>query len=373
MKSWLLFILLVWALLLAAPTLRAQEFHGRDTASGLDRPLSFDRLTIWIIKGSDRFEHAYMTIEQALSSGRAVLYNENSQTLRVENRSDTDLFLEAGDLIRGGQQDRMIADDRILAAHDSASDLDVFCIEQGRSTARGAEPLSTFSGSHWIAPLAHTRLVARANLTERLLTPEVGGLTAPDSSQLELLESLQNVPERFGYVDPAQESVWNDVTQMQRELTRSLKDSVTKNASPTSMELALENSSLADRERAFAEHFADAANRDARAVGFVYAIDGTLTGAEQYATHDLFVAMWPKLLRSIAAAAIASHLSVSNPVVPAIESVRSFVAAPGIATSSQAINARTLVEAAKTEYGTRFVTWDKTFPNAPLHVEWIAR
>jgi hypothetical protein len=140
-----------------------------------------EHLTIWILDGDNVMQHPYRTLEQALSDGEAIILNENSQTLWIENRSDTDLFLESGDLLKGGQQDRMIASDRILPAHDTARDLEVYCIEHGRSTKRGAEPIETFSASHWMAPLAHTRLVARHDLTEKPLTPHVGGLTAPDT------------------------------------------------------------------------------------------------------------------------------------------------------------------------------------------------
>lgn len=368
MKSWTILIFLF-----VAEPLFAQSFPTHTASVSLEAPISFDRLTVWIIDGANFSPHHYLILEAALATGRAVIFNENSQTLRIINRSDSDLFLEAGDLIKGGQQDRMIADDRILAAHDSTNDLDVFCVEQGRSSARGTEPLATFSASDWMAPFAHTRLVSRSALTEQLLTPNVGGLTAPDSSQIELLQSLQNVQESFVGNDPVQESIWNDVTDIQKQLTHSLQDSVTKNTSPTSLELILENTSLTDRERLFVKHFGDVARRNAHAVGFVYAIDGWIAGAEQYATHDLFASMWPKLLRSIAAAAIAKEPFQSTSKLPSTEDVQNFLLDQGLQSARETVNSRTMVEASKTQTSTRFVTQDTEFPDVPLHVEWIAK
>lgn len=347
---------------------------ARSDSTAIRTEQTFDRLTIWTIDAGNSIEHPYLTLEEALRTGTAVIHNENSQTLWIENRSDTDLFLQSGDLIKGGQQDRMIASDRILPAHDTAHDLDVYCVERGRSTQRGTEPLETFSGSRWMAPLAHTRLVARHNLTEELLTPQVGGLTAPDTEELKLFQSLGDLPQPFGYIDAAQASVWNDVVKMQSGLTSALKDSVTRNASPTSLELTLENSLLAKREHSFEHPFGDLAKDDSHVVGFVYAIDGKIIGAEQYGSHALFAAMWPKLLRSIAAAAIAKsgQAQPSTMSIPSPEAVQRFLNASGHGAARQNINARTVVEASKTDNATRFATWDEQFKNAPLHTEWIA-
>lgn len=369
MKAWMVLLFLMCA---APVELLGQAPHASDPSAALSEPVSFDGLTIWLIDGADRPAHPYLTLEQALASGSVIIYNENSQTLAIINRSDTDVFIQAGDLIKGGQQDRMIADDRILAAHDSSTDLNVFCIEQGRSTPRGTEPLATFSSSHWMAPFAHTRLVARSSLTEQLLTPQIGGLTAPDSSKLALLNALPSLSSPLGNPDPAQESVWNDVTQVQQQLTHALRDSVTKNASPTSMELALEHPTVADREHSFEEDFGNAAHDDVRAIGFIYALHGVLIGAEQYGTHALFSAMWPKLLRSIAAAAIAA-VPTTKTVIPPAEAVESFLEQQGLAMARETINSRTVIEAAKTGNGTRFTTIDQKFLQAPVHVEWIAK
>ena len=157
--------------------------------------------------------YAYLTLEEALRTGQAVIHENNSQKLWIENRSDTDLFVQSSDLIKGGQQDRMVENDMIVPAHDTSTDMNVYCIEHGRSTKRGSEPLETFSASHWMAPLSHTRLVTQHALTEQLLTPHVGGLTAPDTNELNLLKSLESLPQPFGAVDAAQESVWNDVSE----------------------------------------------------------------------------------------------------------------------------------------------------------------
>jgi hypothetical protein len=338
----------------------------------------FGPLTVWIIDGnSTSSPHPYLTLEEALRTGRATVHENNSQCLWVENHSDTDLFLQSADLIKGGQQDRMVANDMIVPAHDTSQNLNVYCIEHGRSTKRGDEPLETFSASHWMAPLSHTRLVAMHELTEQLLTPRVGGLTAPDTNQLNLLKSLESQPQPFGYIDAAQESIWNDVSNVQTDLTKTLRDSVTRNASPTSLELSLENNSLADREHAFQNHLEDLVREDRQAVGFVYAINGHIAGAEQYGSHALFEGMWPKLLRSIGAEAMIENSDRSKETgvpTPSIEDVQQFLNASNNGkTARKKPTERTLVEASKSDAAYKFQTFDSRYLEPCLHAAWIAR
>jgi hypothetical protein len=340
-------------------------------------PKSFGPLTIWTIEAGNTTPHHYLTLEEALQSGSAVIHENNSQRLWIENRSDTDLYIQSSDLIKGGQQDRMVENDMIVPANDTSTDLNVYCIEHGRSTKRGAEPIETFSASHWMAPLSHTRLVTQHDLTEQLLSPHVGGLTAPDTNELNLLKSLESLPQPFGYIDAAQEAVWNDVSNVQSGLTTILKDSVTRNASPTSLELTLEHNGLADREHATVKKFKDFADDDDRSVGFVYAINGTLIGAERYGSHKLFAAMWPKLLRSITAEAIIespTRMKEGGNTQPSIEQVQQFldVSANG-RSARQQVNERTLVIASKSDASYFFETFDSKYGENELHSRWITR
>ncbi len=363
----LFFLLLLWA----KPALASGD------SVVVREPKTLGPLTIWLIEGSNETQHPYLTLEQALDTHEAIVHNANSQQLWIENKSDTDLFIQSSDLLKGGQQDRMVMSDMIVPAHDTSRELNVYCIEHGRSTKRGNEPIETFSASHWMAPLSHTRLVAMHKLTEQLLTPHVGGLTAPDTDQLNLMKSLESLPEPFNYVDAAQESIWNDVSNVQTALTQTLNDSVTRNASPTSLELTLENNSLANRERGFQRHLEDLVSDNDRAIGFVYAIDGRIMGAERYGSHALFAAMWPKLLRSIAAEAIIGdslRMKEIGYALPSIGDVQQFLTNPVNGKSSrEQVNERTVVEARKSDAAYVFQTFDTQFAATSMHSTWIAR
>jgi hypothetical protein len=53
-------------------------------------------------------------------------------TLFIENTSNDTIFIMAGEVVKGGQQDRLLAQDMILAPKSGKKDISVFCVEHGR-------------------------------------------------------------------------------------------------------------------------------------------------------------------------------------------------------------------------------------------------
>jgi hypothetical protein len=87
----------------------------------------------------------YLTLEQALNQKNVVVH-ETSQVkeLAVEDNSADAIFIQVGDIVKGGNQDRMITNDFILPPHSGKLP---FCVEQGRWGRRGSEPAQAFAGS----------------------------------------------------------------------------------------------------------------------------------------------------------------------------------------------------------------------------------
>ena len=67
--------------------------------------------------------------------------------LAVENNSADAVFIQVGDIVKGGNQDRMITNDFILPPHSGKLPIAAFCVEQGRRGRRGSEPTQAFAGS----------------------------------------------------------------------------------------------------------------------------------------------------------------------------------------------------------------------------------
>jgi hypothetical protein len=335
-------------------------------------PFEHDGLAIYLIESPQTSTHRYLTLERALETGLAVIHENNSQTLWIENRSDSDLFIQSGDIIKGGQQDRMISSDMIVAAHDTNRNLRVYCVEHDRSTKRGTEPIETFSASHELAPISHLRIIAQSDLTMKVLTPHVGGLTAPDPEQARLFSSLQTLPEFNRPDDPAQEAIWHDVGLVQTGLTRSLKDTVTKNESPSSLQLTLESHALGKKQQHTMSELAQALLDDPKATGVVRVLFGEIVAIDNYASHDLFVAMWPKLLRSATAEVLLTK-SNGNPL-PKSDDVLNYIdRSKHGASAEEQPNERTRTKLVKTDKTYRFSTEDAQFAGSEVHTAIITQ
>ncbi len=63
-------------------------------------------------------------------------------TLFIENLSQDSIYIMAGEIVQGGKQDRVIAQDIVLAPNQGKVDLSVFCVEKGRWTYGGGEDKS---------------------------------------------------------------------------------------------------------------------------------------------------------------------------------------------------------------------------------------
>ena len=91
----------------------------------------------FISQNSD-YSH-YTPLEEALKSGKVKITEQEHtgaqvNNLYIENLSADTVFIMAGQVIKGGKQDRVISDDRVLEPHSGKIDLSVFCVEHNRWT-----------------------------------------------------------------------------------------------------------------------------------------------------------------------------------------------------------------------------------------------
>ena len=71
-----------------------------------------------------------MTVNEAMEAGASV------NTLTIENTSDEAIYIMAGDIVIGGKQDRVIAEDMIAMPNSGKIAVPVFCVEPGRWSPR---------------------------------------------------------------------------------------------------------------------------------------------------------------------------------------------------------------------------------------------
>src|SRR5262245_18683704 len=150
-----LFMIVFCFALIVAMTARAQRNNysqprtsavGDYTVSG---PYTHKNLTIFLLHGSGQSQsRAPMTLQEALKRKLVVVRETGDvKRLTIQNRSNQDVFVQAGDIVKGGQQDRALALDLIVPPKSGRIPIDAFCVEQGRWSRRGNEAVTAFEAS----------------------------------------------------------------------------------------------------------------------------------------------------------------------------------------------------------------------------------
>ena len=258
---------------LAASAPIAAHATGTDRARSVGEPHTHQNVSIYLVHGGDAYDTAsILTLEEALAKGVVVVHETGSvNQLAVENVSSTDtVFVQAGDIVKGGQQDRTMTSDLFLGPQSGRVDVDAFCVESGRWRQRAGEDASRFQSSSRMLSSKELKLAVRG--------------------------------------EREQSKVWAEVAGLQRRLAERTGDDVRSEASPTSLQLSLEDGAVARVTSGYVDAFRDLAASLPDSVGLVVAIDGELNSAEIYASHDLFAKKWPKLLDAIATEGAASRV-----------------------------------------------------------------
>jgi hypothetical protein len=210
----------------------------------------------------------FISLAEALEKGVVVVDETNDVNhLSATNHSKEDyVFIQAGDMVKGGRQDRTLSQDVVLPPKSGKITLDVFCVEQGRWSRRGEERSEKFSSSR-------------------------KGLS---SKQLKLAAKRAR----------SQEAVWEAVAAEQERLGRRLGKSVRKPVSATSLQLSLEDKDVEKQIREYRQTLLPIGRRQKDAIGFAYAINGEFNSADIYSDPGLFQKLWPKLMEAAACEAM---------------------------------------------------------------------
>jgi hypothetical protein len=304
----------------------------------LSGPEVHDNLAVFFIHGRSAPGAAPLTLQEALAAGKAKVYETgNVNELAIENTGDQDVFVQSGDIVKGGQQDRVLMVSLVMPAKSGRMPIGSFCVEHGRWTKRGAEDAKSFASADAVMPSTAGKLaIAKA--------------TSPDAAP----------QSRPASVAGAQQEVWSDVERLQRKLSSALGSNVTKAESPTSLKLALENKTLADAQAPYIAALKPAGEKDEDILGYAVAINGKLAGADLYPSNALFRKMWARLLTASVVEAVAEK-DAAAAAAPTREAAQAFLdqaaKAPAKTTDlnkyvrqSKRENARTIsVETARTD------------------------
>ncbi len=301
-------------------------------------PFTHANLTLYLVHGRETAPGGtYLTLQEALAQDKAVVHETGSvNELSIENLSDEEVFIQAGDVVKGGQQDRTIPYDFIAPARSGRLPLASFCVEQGRWAQRGDESKSKFSSAYF-------------NLSGKSL--KFASNAARDQGR-----------------------VWEEVASMQRKIAVNLGKAEVETASRSSYQLLNEHADLQDAVAPYLAALEKAPADKTDVVGVAVVVNGKASSADVFGSARLFAKLWPKLLRGAAVEAFADLEKGKTFAAAPLDEVKRFLAdAEAGGPADEAVTERVYVHARRTDRHMLFDTCDRGRDNIVIHRSFLAR
>jgi hypothetical protein len=194
------------------------------------------------LSGTDDLDGShFIPLHEALDFKSVVVHETGTVgQLEIENLSeDLDLYIQAGDVVKGGRQDRTLGVDFVLPAKSGRVPIPSFCVERGRWSQRAGEAVGSFSSSS--SYLASKALRMAAKLSH------------------------------------SQHEVWEQVSATQAAMSESVKAQIYGSISPTSYQLSMEHPEVQSRKDSYRSHLFHILENHPDAVGYAFVINGEIT------------------------------------------------------------------------------------------------
>jgi hypothetical protein len=284
-------------------------------------PVSYKNLTLFPVRGRDLAGGGdYITLDEGIKNGTVIISEKGAgrqravrrpirrvhngrvvqQTvstneggdgasvneLALTNKSGKKLLLLSGEVVVGGQQDRIVEEDRIIPPVGVPVSLSVFCVEHGRWSQRDT---ASASGAERNEQVISHPVVARA--------PE----------NFSSLGAISHPKLRAAAQDKKQQGdVWKEVSANNAKLG-------TTNTTDTYQEVYANKKVSAEMD-----DYIKALGKEVLqpgVVGVVVARNGELVWVDAFASASLFARYWPKLLKSYVVDAMGDDKSEAKPTV----------------------------------------------------------
>ncbi len=161
--------------------------------------LNYEHLQLYPINASSPFIEQqsklsnWKSLDEAIENKRFRItekkpfgrFNDNGAVnqLTIQNKSDETIFIMSGDVMQGGKQDRMIAQDLIVPPN-TIMDVPVFCVEKGRWTPEMDEnnkEIFAFKGYYNVASNDLRRTMKNTN-NQEAVWKKVGEITSAQNA-----------------------------------------------------------------------------------------------------------------------------------------------------------------------------------------------
>ena len=311
-----------------APALATLELTG---------PYVYQNLAVFAVHDKSAAKHdEVLTLQEALTK-KVVTIEETGDVNRLvaSNKGKDAVYLQSGDIVKGGRQDRVLQHDTVLPPNGKRVALNVFCVESGRWHGRGNESVRHFASSN------ETLMTKRQKLAVK--------------------------------VAGNQGAVWDSVAVAQADMGAKLGHSVHASASSTSLQLTLEDQKVRESVDDYLRNIEKQMPKQDDVVGYAVAVNGKVDSVDVFASPNLFGKMKGKLLKASATEAVASKTDKPTSA-PSPEAVRTLItdAESGKARAEKQ-NLRTKVTRKETEKNVVFTTDDPFVSGKPVHRNYLAK
>ena len=192
---------------------------------------------MFLVHGKDLTKKTFLTLQEALAQKKVRVYEtKDVNELAIRNFSNQDIYVQAGDIVRGGEQDRMISTDFIVPPKSGRMPIAAFCVESGRWNRRGNEVAGSFGSSENSVALKELKLAAKR--------------------------------------ENSQQAVWQNVSLAQEKLSPNVDATVKDGASASSFELTVENAKVKETTGAYIKALSRIVQSKTDVIGYVFAING---------------------------------------------------------------------------------------------------
>ena len=265
-------------------------------------PYVHKNLAVYLIHADQRDDREFLTLNEGLKSGKvkvSEMKNEQVSRLMIENLSDKPLFLQEGDRVTGGKQDRTIYSSLVIAPKTGKQAIPAFCIEQSR----------------W-----------REGATGRQFTENANVGYA--SNQVRVASKLAQ----------SQGKVWEKVAEQKD----ALKAQIGTGDKTSSLNEAIDSEKIVASTKGYKNELVKLLAKHDDAIGVAFALDGELAEVNVYPGNPLVNKVYPRLLETYAVDASISKDADKKASAPTAAEVKKMMKAnlKGKAERDEKIDAR---------------------------------
>lgn len=281
-------IIPILLLAMAAACARAKTYEPAAVENGgaklrITGPYAHENLAVYLLHSDKGDDGEFMTLDEGLKDGSVTVTEKGDgqvSELILENTSSRALFIQEGDRVKGGKQDRIIGLSFVVPAKSGKMPVPSFCVEQGRWSSKGALSGAAFSeGDRQLAP-KEVRAAAKAGKDQSEVWEQVAATKRQAEDKLRLANTNSNLNETMD-----SEKAKKAVEPYEKRLRGIL-----------------------------------AGKPDA--VGVAFALNGKIEEVNIYPGHKLLAKLYPRLLGSYALAAV---LDKKNEPAPTAAEVAGFM------------------------------------------------